>query len=82
MNRKHLLEAATLIIAAVLCALVANAMASRERKMALVGSYPNALKVPAAAPETATATPPPQVPDTGTVVPVTTTAPQPAFRRP
>jgi rhodanese-related sulfurtransferase len=44
--RKHFLEGATLVAAAVLCALVANAMAGRERKMALVGTYPNALKVP------------------------------------
>jgi rhodanese-related sulfurtransferase len=44
--RRHLLEAATLVLAAVLCALVANVLASRERKLALVGSYPNALKVP------------------------------------
>ena len=44
--RRHLLEAATLVLAAILCALVANALASRERKLALVGSYPNALKVP------------------------------------
>lgn len=44
--RRHLLEAATLVLAAILCALVANALASRERKLALVGSYPNALTVP------------------------------------
>lgn len=44
--RRHLLEAATLVSAAVLCALVANVLASRERKLALVGSYPNAMKVP------------------------------------
>jgi rhodanese-related sulfurtransferase len=31
--RKHFLEAATLIAAAVVCALVSNAMASRERKL-------------------------------------------------
>jgi rhodanese-related sulfurtransferase len=48
--RKHFLEAATLVIAALLCALVSNALASRERKMALVGTYPNALKVPASEP--------------------------------
>jgi hypothetical protein len=36
--RRHLLEAATLVLAAILCALVANALASRERKLALVGS--------------------------------------------
>ncbi|HEX7528735.1 MAG TPA: rhodanese-like domain-containing protein [Thermoanaerobaculia bacterium] len=44
--RRHLLEAATLVSAAVLCALVANGLASRERKLALVGNYPNALTVP------------------------------------
>ncbi|MFI5197870.1 MAG: rhodanese-like domain-containing protein [Thermoanaerobaculia bacterium] len=44
--RRHLLEASTLVLAAVLCALVANVLASRERKLALPGSYPNALKVP------------------------------------
>jgi rhodanese-related sulfurtransferase len=46
MMKRHLLEAATLIVAAILCATIANALASRERKMALVGTYPNALKVP------------------------------------
>jgi rhodanese-related sulfurtransferase len=35
--RKHLLEAATLMVAAVVCALIANAVASRERKLAVVG---------------------------------------------
>jgi len=44
--RRHLLEAATLVLAAILCALVANALASRERKLVLVGNYPDALKVP------------------------------------
>jgi rhodanese-related sulfurtransferase len=48
-GRKHLLEALTLVIAAVLCAVVANALASRDRKMALTGNYPNALKVPSQA---------------------------------
>lgn len=56
MNRRFWLEAATLVIAAVLCALVSNALAGRERKMALEGNYPNALKVPQ---ETTTAPPPP-----------------------
>ena len=46
MNRRFWLEAATLVIAAVLCALVSNALAGRERKLALKGEYPNALKVP------------------------------------
>lgn len=47
--RRHLFETATLVLAAILCALVANALASRERKLALVGSYANALKVPESA---------------------------------
>jgi rhodanese-related sulfurtransferase len=57
MNRRFWLEAATLIGAAVICALVANALAGRERKMALKGNYPNALKVP----QETTAAPPPTV---------------------
>src|SRR4051812_22655979 len=72
--RRHLLEALTLIVAAVLCAGVANALAGRERKLALKGNYPNALRVPAppapappvmAAPVTVT---------TATVTPTTTNA--------
>jgi rhodanese-related sulfurtransferase len=55
--RRHLLEAATLVLAAILCALVANALASRERKLALVGSYPNALVVPEKAEAIAPAAP-------------------------
>ena len=55
--RRHVIEGATLIGAAILCALIANAVAGRERKMALVGTYPNATKVPAEiAPVTTTAT--------------------------
>lgn len=46
--RRTILEASTLVIAALLCAVVANAFASRERKMALSGSYPNATRVPVA----------------------------------
>lgn len=44
--KRHLVEAATLAAAAVLCAVVANALASRERKLALPGNYENATKVP------------------------------------
>ena len=75
MKRRFWLEAATLVFAAVICALVANALAGRERKLALKGEYPNALKVPQ---ETTTApfltggpTPPPAV----VSAPVTNTAP-------
>ena len=71
--RRHVLEAATLIVAAVLCAVVANALASRDRKVQLAGSYPNALTVP---PVQTTAPPPPIAPPAP--VPTTTTvAPQP-----
>jgi rhodanese-related sulfurtransferase len=44
--KRHLGEAVTLVAAAALCALVANALARSERKLPLVGTYPNALKVP------------------------------------
>jgi rhodanese-related sulfurtransferase len=44
--KRHLGEAATLVAAAALCALVANALARSERRLPLVGTYPNALKVP------------------------------------
>jgi rhodanese-related sulfurtransferase len=89
MMKRHLLEAATLIVAAVLCATIANALASRERKMALVGTYPNALKVPQeaptnpvdpiAAPPAATTSAAPTTtlpaPTTSTVTPTTITTP-------
>src|ERR1043166_5191236 len=82
--RRFLLEAAALIGAAVLCALVANGLAARERKLTLVGFYPNAQKVPAQATETAAVTatvvtPPARAPNTAPatttiVVPTATTA--------
>ena len=43
--RRFLMEAATLVFAAAVCALISNALASRERKVALVGNYPDAQKV-------------------------------------
>jgi rhodanese-related sulfurtransferase len=46
MNRKTIVQTAALIVAGILLALVANAFASRDRKLALVGSYPNALTLP------------------------------------
>ncbi len=49
--RKHVLEAATLIVAAVVCALVANAVASRERKLALVGTSLSGAPPPSASGE-------------------------------
>ena len=80
MNRRFWLEAATLVIVAVICALVSNALAGRERKLALKGEYPNALKVPqesvAPAPSPAVVAPPPVTTTTTTTVPTATSAPQ------
>jgi len=85
--RRFLLEAVTLIVAAVVCALVANALAARERKLALVGFYPSAQKVPAQAVSaggtdgttgtTATNAPTVTVAQTATVAPKTTTVAPP-----
>jgi rhodanese-related sulfurtransferase len=44
--KRHFGEALTLVAAAVLCALVANAIARSERRLPLVGAYPDALRVP------------------------------------
>jgi rhodanese-related sulfurtransferase len=44
--KRHFGEALTLAAAAVLCALVANALARSERKLPLVGVYPNATTLP------------------------------------
>jgi rhodanese-related sulfurtransferase len=71
MKRNTLFQTAALIVAGLVLALVANAFASRDRKLAMVGTYPNALKVPAR--ETTLPAPPPVQPVT--VVPTTTTAP-------
>ena len=93
MSKRFFLEAVALIAAAVLCALVSNALAARERKLALVGYYPNAQKVPAQATETtavtATVVTPPgsatttAPPTTTFVLPTTTTTaapPKPAAK--
>src|SRR5437667_1659516 len=72
--RKHFLEAATLIVAGVVCALVANAVASRERKLVVVSQasgHPVAPVVrPAAAPPKAAA--PPQIQPVAAPLPVPT----------
>ena len=49
---KHLLETATLVLAALLLGVITNAMAARDRKLTLPGYYPNATTVPARAAET------------------------------
>src|SRR3954451_19199477 len=95
-TRAHLAQAATLVAAAILCALVSNAFAARERHMNLVGYYPNATKVPpreetpAPAPPPATATqapptattapPPPAIVIPKPATPVTQTTPAPATK--
>jgi rhodanese-related sulfurtransferase len=74
--KRHLLEAATLVAAAVLCALTANAVAGRERNVAVVGQYSSATKVqpePAAPPAPTVSTAPP-IPTVA--VPTVTTATQ------
>jgi len=74
-KRTYLIQAATLVAAAVVLALVSNAFASRERQMKLVGFYPNAQKVPPreeAVVATATVAPV-QLPVTSSQLPVTAT---------
>jgi rhodanese-related sulfurtransferase len=71
--RKHSLEAATLIVAAVVCALVANAFASRERKLVVVSGTPAAPagRIAGATPQP-TPTPTPAPPPTTTTIATTT----------
>ncbi len=44
--KRDLVQGLVLIAAAIVCALVSNAVAGRERKLVLPGFYPSALKVP------------------------------------
>ncbi|HEY6211758.1 MAG TPA: rhodanese-like domain-containing protein [Vicinamibacterales bacterium] len=84
--KRQFFEGLTLVVLAVVCALTSNALASRERKMALVGYYPSATKVPKqttteptpiAAVPTATITPPPTTTTVAPVVPQKIAAPKP-----
>jgi rhodanese-related sulfurtransferase len=74
--RKHFVEAATLIVAATVCAMVANAFASKERKLVVVpsggGGAPPAGRRGAAATTPDVPVPAPVTPTTSTT---TTTAP-------
>lgn len=45
LNRRFFLELAALVGASIVCALVSNAIAARERQIALVGDYPRAMQV-------------------------------------
>lgn len=67
--KRHFGEAATLAAAAVLCALVANALARSERRLPLVGTYPNALKVNSPSAPSRTETPPLSPVDSGVSAP-------------
>ena len=62
---RHFVEAATLIIAAILCAMVSNALASRERKLVVVASGERRAPSsrPAVAPVTTSAVIPPPTTD-------------------
>jgi len=84
MKKNTIFQAAAIVAAGILLALVANAFASRDRKVSLVGTYPNALKVPArevaiaptpVAPQPVATTT--QPPITITAAPTATTATQP-----
>ncbi|HVT45669.1 MAG TPA: rhodanese-like domain-containing protein [Thermoanaerobaculia bacterium] len=73
--RRYLLEAGTIVAAAVVCASVANLTAGRERKLAFVADYPNALIVPNRAPRpqpvvTSTASDGAETLSAGTLVPL------------
>lgn len=63
-DRKFVLETIALVVLAVICATTANAIASRSRKVALVGDYPKALVVPDRQPPSSD-----PVPDDLTLVP-------------
>ena len=72
MNLKTILQTAALIVAGIIIALVANAFASRDRKLAFSGLYPNALTLPARAlPPRETSVPPAVA--SGTAAPATET---------
>ena len=86
MKQNTIFQAAAIVAAGILLALVANAFASRDRKVSLVGTYPNALKVPAREVAIAPAVVAPPVtqtiatttqPATITAAPTATTATQP-----
>jgi rhodanese-related sulfurtransferase len=81
MKRNTVLQTAMLVVAGILLALVANAFASRDRKVVLVGTYPNALKVapreiapPPAKPAAPVAVVIPPTPTTGTATETIATA--------
>lgn len=78
MNRP-IVQAVLIVLFASVIAVVANAVAGRERKLVLPGYYPNALRVPERVPEKPVALPPVTAPPvTETVAPVVTATAAPA----
>jgi rhodanese-related sulfurtransferase len=77
MRQNTIFQAAAIVAAAIILALVANAFASRDRKVSLAGTYPNALKVPAREVPVVAAPAPPPVTQTVamTTQPATITVP-------
>lgn len=77
--KRPIVQALLIIVAASVIAIVANAMAARERKLVLPGYYPNALRVPKPAPVKPVAVPAPVIAPTATApLPVATqTVPTP-----
>ena len=71
--KRHIIEAATLIVAAVLCALTANALASRERKLTVAPVERVAAPLPSQRALSVAPAPPAASQSTTTPVPVTTT---------
>lgn len=71
MKQKPIVHVVVLVALAAVCALVSNALAARERKLVLPGYYPNALRVPARAPDPVPA-PAAASPITATAAPVVT----------
>lgn len=69
-DRRFVLETVALVVLAVICATTANAIASRSRKVALVGEYPSAMVVPA---KQSPITPDPIPVDTTPLIPTATT---------
>lgn len=92
MNRP-IVQAVLIVLFASVIAVVANAVAGRERKLVLPGYYPNALRVPERAPvkpapppvvkpPTPTGTVSPEVPTTATVATATVAPVVPAPKKP
>lgn len=81
--KRTVLQAAIIVVASLVVAVAANALASRQRKVTLVGWYPNATKVTARSEQPAVSSVPPaattttQAPAPAPVVPTTTTTAAP-----